>query len=439
MWRNALARLALAGCLLGSSPPTPAAQSREDPPEAAASADQFFDGSVVSDIHLTMSDSAWATLKENYLANTYYPCTFEWNGMVVGNATVRSRGSGTRNPQKPGLRVDFNRYNTSQRFLGLKYIVLDNAWQDASMIKERVSMLLLGMMGIPAPRETHARLFMNGEYAGLYIAVEALDDVFVERTFGSTDGYLYEYNWESEYRFEYRGPELAAYRMFDPKTRTKDPDALIWGPLEAMVRTMNVAPDAIFVREMSQYLDLGLFTRQIAIDAFMAESDGLLGDWGVNNIYLYRPGDSVRFQVLEWDKDNTFHGTDYPLLKGVAENVLARRTLNEPAFMDLYRETLLEVAAAVEPEPGGTAEESDASRTAPRTTMAPGLPRRDRAGWLEGEIRREYGQIREFARADVLKPVTNDEFEAAIADLVRFARARPLLVRAQADRLRIGK
>jgi spore coat protein CotH len=182
-----------------------------------------------------------------------------------------------------------------------------------------------------------------------------------------------------------------------------------------------------------------LFTRQIAIDAFMAESDGLLGDWGLNNIYLYRPGDSVRFQVLEWDKDNTFHGTGYPLLKGVAENVLARRTLNQPAFMDLYRETLLEVAAAVEPEPGGTAEESDASRTAPRTTMAPGLPRRDRAGWLEREILREYGQIREFARADVLKPVTNDEFEAAIADLVRFARARPLIVRAEADRLRTGK
>ena len=101
--------------------------------------------------------------------------------MVVGNATVRSRGSGTRNPQKPGLRIDFNRYNTSQRFLGLKYIVLDNAWQDASMLRERVTMLLLDRMGMPAPRE-RMRLFINGAYAGLYMAVEALDDIFVERS-----------------------------------------------------------------------------------------------------------------------------------------------------------------------------------------------------------------------------------------------------------------
>jgi hypothetical protein len=117
----------------------------------AVSADQFFDDRSVGDMHITMSARDWATLKDNYLANTYYPCTFEWNGMIVGNSTVRSRGSGTRNPQKPGLRVDFNRYNAAQRFLGLKYIVLDNLWQDPSMLRERVTMLMLDKMGIPAP------------------------------------------------------------------------------------------------------------------------------------------------------------------------------------------------------------------------------------------------------------------------------------------------
>ena len=42
-------------------------------------------------------------------------------------------------------------------------------------------MALFARLGLPAPREAHTRLYVNGEYAGLYSIVEAVDKVFLDR------------------------------------------------------------------------------------------------------------------------------------------------------------------------------------------------------------------------------------------------------------------
>ena len=53
------------------------------------------------------------------------------------NAGIRSRGTGSRSGAKPGLRLDFDRYKSDQRFLGLKSLVLRNSTQDATNMHER--------------------------------------------------------------------------------------------------------------------------------------------------------------------------------------------------------------------------------------------------------------------------------------------------------------
>ena len=82
-------------------------------------------------------------------------------------------------------------------------------------------------LGIPAPRETHTRLYVNGSYAGLYGLVESVDKTMMGRVFGSigdnvqNDGYLFEYNYVlgSPWRFAYEGSDLTPYKArFDIKT-----------------------------------------------------------------------------------------------------------------------------------------------------------------------------------------------------------------------------
>src|SRR5262249_10555716 len=109
---------------------------------AQSSSDPFFDDSVVQSIYLTINSRHWQTLRDNYLDNTYYPCDFKWGTQTVRNVGIRSRGTGSRNGTKPGLRVDFDRYTSSQTFLGLKSFILRNQTQDPSNMHERISFQL---------------------------------------------------------------------------------------------------------------------------------------------------------------------------------------------------------------------------------------------------------------------------------------------------------
>src|SRR5688572_33255462 len=111
-----------------------------------------------------------------------------WNGITGSNGGIRSRGLGFRREQEAGLWVDFDRYSAGQQFLGLKSFVLDNLSQDFSGVKETVAMRFFTRLGIPAPRETHARLYVNGRYAGLYALVESVDKTMMGRVFGSING-----------------------------------------------------------------------------------------------------------------------------------------------------------------------------------------------------------------------------------------------------------
>ena len=262
------------------------ARAQQVPADAA----DLFDDSQLQEIRLVVNPRDWADLKASFQLNTYYPAHFVWRGQTVSNVGIRSRGTGSRSGVKPGLRVDFNRFDPSQHFLGLKSVVLRNNVQDPSQLHERLAMRLFTQLGLPAPREAHARLYVNDEYAGLYTVVEAIDKAFLADRFGQDGGYLYEYDYDPAdppYRFEYRGPQPSLYspKPFKPVTHEMDPDPQ---PLANLARAIAETPDADFVRVLSGYLDLERFAAHVAVEAFLTDTDGVLGDWGMNNFYLYR-------------------------------------------------------------------------------------------------------------------------------------------------------
>src|SRR5262249_49627641 len=117
----------------------PAAVRAQAPPPPDPTA-PFFDDSIVHDVYFTINTKDWQTLKVNYLDNTYYPVDFRWNNQGVRNAGIRSRGTGSRSGEKPGLRLDFDRYTGGQTFLGLKSLIFRNSTQDPTNMHERVGM-----------------------------------------------------------------------------------------------------------------------------------------------------------------------------------------------------------------------------------------------------------------------------------------------------------
>ena len=397
----------------------------------AQTADELFDDSAVRDVRITINSADWAALKQNFKENIYYPCSIQVLGVTYHNVGIRSRGLGSRSETKPGLRVDADRYAVDQTIAGLKSFVLDNLVQDPSMLKERLTMAFFRRMGLPAPREAHARLYINNQFSGLYAVVEAIDKGFVGRTFGEdnhggteNDGYLFEYDYTKEYKFEYLGSNLDEYKIFDPKTHESQAATQIWQPIEDMIQTVNQTPDSTFASDMAKYLDLGLFSKHIALEAFIGEDDGILGYAGLNNFYFYRFEDTTRSQFLVWDKDNTFAAADFPIMRNVNDNVLSRRTLNLPEQRNYYLDTLLGAALSIDELDAETAvlDENGNPISGP--------------GWLEREITREYNQVRTFAQSDTFKPYSTQDFEEAYLRLLEFARNRSAYVRDEVKKIR---
>ncbi len=375
----------------------------------------LFNPDVLQRIDLHVNSIDWAKLKQNFQENIYYPADVVWKGQTVRNTGIRSRGAGSRSGTKPGLRVDFARYASNQTFLGLKSIVLDNLTQDPSGIHETVAMRVFERLGVRAPREAHARLFVNGEYAGLYAVVESIDKRFLARVFGSidedvqNDGYLYEFEFIDGWQFGYLGSALPPYKArFDPKTHESAPDEELFRPIETLVRLVNEAPVEHLIDGVGAYLDLPGFMRYVAIQNFIGENDGVLGRWGMNNFYLYRLERSNRHLLIPWDADHSFWGPEFPITTHHETNVLMQKAMQVPELRSLYYATLRECMALTE------------------VTTGP-----DRLGWLEYEVRRQADMIYNALREDGAKPFTIEAHEAARIAMIIFARERARYVSAE--------
>jgi uncharacterized protein (TIGR03437 family) len=385
----------------------------------------LFDGSVLHEVRITMSTYAWAALKEDYATDAVFIVdTFQWTGAggmtaSVGHFQMHNRGHGSRSPIKPGLHLSFDALVPGQTFLGLSALELKPNTQDASMLHERLSMLLFARMGIPCSREVHSTFYVNGEYIGVYVLVEYPDAAFLTRIFNESTGYEYNYvpgDWTGVvgfgYHFEYLGPDLTKYASvnvptpFDPESHPNAPDTVT---LEGMIRTMNQEPDATFLSAMAPYLDLKLFLRHIAVETYVADFDCILGDYfGMNNFHFYRFVNQQLSQFIPWDKDEAFSATVRPVLQNADQNVLMRRLMAIPEYKQYYFQALVNTAT---------------------NAMA--------GNWMQQEATREYNQIQQAAYADSNKlysdngynvSCSNACFDAAAAYVVAFPPLRTQFV-----------
>lgn len=370
---------------------------------AEATVAGLFDDARLHTLELTVHSRDWDDLKAAYQQNTYYPADVSWNDSRVRNAGVRSRGNSSRSGDKPGLELEFDYYVSGQKFVGLRTLVLDNLVTDPSMLREAVATAFLRRVGVPASRESFARLVVNGEFMGLYAMVEPVDRDFARGAFGQA-GLLFEYRWTWPFYETYLGDELEPYmEIFASRNGSSGSMESLYGPIREMFRAINATEGSEFM-EVDRVLDLSGLVRLIAADAFMAELDGAVGSDGMNNIYLYSIGDRAHF--IPWDKDHAFWDASSSVVAST-DHVLMAKVLGTPALRQQFLDTLEAATAAAVTD-----------------------------SWLQDTFARSYNLIREAALADERKPFQNDEFEAGVAALLDFARTRPARVQAEIQRLR---
>jgi uncharacterized protein (TIGR03437 family) len=383
---------------------------------AQVQANPFLDDSAVRVINLTMAANDWAALQQNYLLNTYYHATFTWNG-ISEDIGVRSHGGGSRSPIKPNLDLNFAHYTKTQTFLGLPFVLLKANNEDASNMREWISMKLFRKMGIPAPREAPAQVYLNGQLLGFYYIVEHLDATFLQRNFGESGGYLYEWQSANNYDFENLGTDPTLYAQFlNLKTSQAASDLQTF---DNLVQVINQPPsatltDGAFIAALSQYVDPKQFLTYGATDQVLAGSDSLIGgQQGMNNLDLYQFQGATLYNFIPWDKDSTLNDVTRDIMEGVSIgstiNLLAQRLVAIPQYAQVYLAALSKAATLM----GGT------------------------GGWADQEFTREYGVIQAAATNDpnkqcmsagVLIPCGNQDFETDVQNIHSFFSARSAFV-----------
>jgi spore coat protein H len=381
-------------------------------PAPAQTVDDLFNQNAVQEIRLSVNSRDLKTLKANFQLNTYYPADLTWKNVKVRNVGIRSRGQGSRNGTKPGLRVDMAHYTTGQTLVGLSTIILDNIWQDDSLLRERLAFTFFERLGQGAPRESFCRLYINNEYFGLYAITEEIDGNFAKRVTGETDGTMFEFHWfiDKQWRAEDLGA-VANYKvLLEPRTHVLDADSTLYGPVQQLFKEVNGPDDAVWRSRVEQYIDLPQLMTHIAIEQFLLDNDGFLGAQGMNNFYLYRFQGTQKHRLFVWDRDQSFLFTEGPIATTDA-NVLFRRAMTYPDLKDTYLTTLESCARL--------AAEND---------------------FLLLEIDRLVALIFDASNSDPKKQWANDpaRFDAAVAFLREFAAKRPASVLAQVANIRKG-
>ncbi len=161
---------------------------------AALGYEDYFDASSLMRVDVTVDADDWQAMLDSAASEEYIECGVALNGESVSSAGIRCKGNSSLSmtqDERYSFKINFGEYVKKQTFHGLDKMVLNNTQSDNTFIKEYLSYYLLSKAGVKTPLFAMAEIYVNGEYWGLYLAVECIDDSFIERTFSTDGGFLY--------------------------------------------------------------------------------------------------------------------------------------------------------------------------------------------------------------------------------------------------------
>ena len=151
----------------------------------------------VAKIYITMNPQDFITMVGDSTGSTYeFPAEFIYISSAFNDTLdtvgIRLRGNTSLASAKKSFKIDFNAYNSGFKWLDLKSINLNGEHNDVSIMRSRTCQEMLRLAGLPAARTSYIELYINGEYKGIYLNVEHIDDQFIEARFTNDDtGNLY--------------------------------------------------------------------------------------------------------------------------------------------------------------------------------------------------------------------------------------------------------
>lgn len=158
---------------------------------------KLFDTNQVHTIDIIADDSDWDNMLANAMAEEYIQASVVINGESVKGVGIRPKGNSSlssianSDSDRYSFKIEFDHYEKGKNFFGLDKLALNNIAQDNTYMKDYVTYQMMNAMGADAPLSSFIWVTVNGEDWGLYLAVEAVEESFAKRVYGSDFGEIY--------------------------------------------------------------------------------------------------------------------------------------------------------------------------------------------------------------------------------------------------------
>jgi CotH kinase protein len=348
--RSGVLGFALCVALAGAA--TPAAAE-----PAPGSAGWIFDPGKVVAIDLTLSPSAEAELEtepDEYVEGGFAISTTEGGPggeehLVESRSPVGIRLKGGANGSfrplsgKAAFKIKFKQFQGGSKFEGLKKLTLNNMVEDFSLIHETLAYTAYRGAGLPASRTGYAFVRVNGQAYGVYLTVEDMDDVGLERWFGKFDDPQHLYEGEAGADVK---PGADALPVGEGGFEVDEGDEANLDDLKALIAAVNSTEGEGWSAAVAPVADLAELTRMWAVEKYVGHWDGYAGQAGTfqpNNYFLYSDPLGV-FQMIPWGTDETW---ERRLPFDGPAGLMFNRCLADPACEELYRQELRSVGQAI--------------------------------------------------------------------------------------------
>jgi spore coat protein H len=268
-----------------------------------------FKDDELANIQITLDPDSLLLLYNNIYGNYNFPCTFIFQNSLASdtiyNAGIGLRGNTSLQSAKKSFQITFNALVPGQKYHGLSKMNLNGEHNDPCIIRSKICWDMLRNFGVPAPRANHVKVYINGNYYGLYINVENINDDFVQSRFGNENGNLYKCLYGSD--LTWLGNNQSAYETsnYELKTNelTNDRSDLIH-----FIDVLNNTPISDLQCELEKVLNVDNMIRCMAFDVLSGNWDGPL--YNKNNFFLYKNTFTNKFEYIPYDLDNTL-GIDW--------------------------------------------------------------------------------------------------------------------------------
>lgn len=307
--------------------------------DASLDYDEVFNQTKVLRFDITIDEDDWADMYSDLAANIgssntrpgaravstltsdydpiWVPCDIEYEGRQWYQVGIRFKGNSSLQTAyqsgngKLSLKLDFDEFEddnpglSNQRFYGFRQLNLNNNYNDASLMREKMGADLFRAFGLPAAQTAFCVVYVdfgNGpQYFGVYTIVEEVDDTVLETQFADGTGNLYKPDGDAASFANGTYDITEMYLKTNEDSATYSDVEALYEAINSSLRTSDV--DA-WKAQLESVLDVDHFLKWLAANIVIQNWD----TYGImtHNYYLYNSSESNLMTWIPWDNNEAF-------------------------------------------------------------------------------------------------------------------------------------